>query len=286
MHALWTSGTVQIAPAARRRISRRARHRAAALVARYSQAARSPSSCPSSLPPFVRRPDAHPARGSENRTATRSCFAPPVPLSPGCADAVAASPGAGASIRRFAPICQRSCESPNEPVPRWRQAPGIYRFPRRLFHTHGPREQLRCEGERRLSVRPNQHTGKVLSRVRGHPGIGHRGNRGIMRSVKGARYKTRMAVFLVLCDPEDAESARHPLAEYGDTFRLSRSNYLLRTDRHRDDVWSDLRRRPEIRVPDALLVVAIQDPFRTLVSGDARRWLERVWLKDNNEPFL
>lgn len=97
-----------------------------------------------------------------------------------------------------------------------------------------------------------------------------------------------MAILLVLCDSEDAESVRRALGEYGETFRLSRSNYLLQTDRHRDDVWSDIRRRPETRFPEALLVVAIQDPFRTLVSGEVRHWLQRVSVEDpeNNAPFL
>lgn len=109
-----------------------------------------------------------------------------------------------------------------------------------------------------------------------------------MPGLKGAPYITRMAVLLVLCDSEDSASVRSALEEYGEVFRLSRLNYLLHTERHRDDVWADLRRRPETRVPDALLVVPISEPFRTLVSGEARHWLERVSTQDpdNNEPFL
>ena len=97
-----------------------------------------------------------------------------------------------------------------------------------------------------------------------------------------------MAVLLVLCDPEDSENVGFAIGEYGESFRLSRANYLLHTERHRDDVWSDLRRRPETRAPDSVLVVPIQDPFRTLANGEVKYWLQRVSAKDpdNNEPFL
>lgn len=85
-----------------------------------------------------------------------------------------------------------------------------------------------------------------------------------------------MAVLLVLCDPEDAALVAGAITEYGKTFRLSGSDYLLSTDKHRDEIWSDLRRRPGLSMPDSLLLVPMQDPFRGAAHGEVQRWLKRV----------
>lgn len=85
-----------------------------------------------------------------------------------------------------------------------------------------------------------------------------------------------MAVLLVLCDPEDAELVTNAIREYGRTFRLSSSDYLLSTEKHRDEVWGDLRRLPGIRKAGSLLLIPMQEPFRGAAHGEAQRWLQSV----------
>jgi hypothetical protein len=85
-----------------------------------------------------------------------------------------------------------------------------------------------------------------------------------------------MAVLLVLCDPEDAVGVAGAIEELGRTFRLSSSDFLLSTDRQRDDVWRELRARADLRAPEALLLISMHEPFPGIASGEVRRWLRHV----------
>lgn len=83
-----------------------------------------------------------------------------------------------------------------------------------------------------------------------------------------------MPVLLVLCDPEDSDLIEDAIKKYGKMFRLSGSDHLISTDRHRDELWSELRRAPGIRSPDSLLLVPMQEPFRGAAKGQVPRWLQ------------
>lgn len=83
-----------------------------------------------------------------------------------------------------------------------------------------------------------------------------------------------MTVLLVLCDSGDAELVANAIKEYGRTYRLSSSDHLLSTDKHRDEIWSDLRRWPGIRKLDSLLVISMRDPFRGAAHTEVQRWLK------------
>jgi hypothetical protein len=85
-----------------------------------------------------------------------------------------------------------------------------------------------------------------------------------------------MAVLLVLCDPEDSERVANAIAAYGRTFRLSSSDCLLSTETHRDEVWHELHRRTDIRRPESLLLVPMQEPFRGAAGEEVpRRWMNQ-----------
>lgn len=84
-----------------------------------------------------------------------------------------------------------------------------------------------------------------------------------------------MSILLVLCDAADAECLERAFEEYGEAFRLSRSSYLIRSDKHHDETLSQLRTLPCLIRPDSLFVIRVQQPYIGPVSADVNRWLRR-----------
>ena len=93
-----------------------------------------------------------------------------------------------------------------------------------------------------------------------------------------------MAVLLVLCDSQDAAKVSGAIRGYGESMCLSRSSYLLATDKRADAVWSELRRRETLMAPESLLVLSFKGAFKGPITEQVQNWLEEVPDTESGSP--
>lgn len=89
-----------------------------------------------------------------------------------------------------------------------------------------------------------------------------------------------MRILLVLCDTRgDGESTarlRQAIEEYGESFSLSETSYLLYTDRSSDAVFENLRHHAGPESKESLLVLSLPEPYTGRAPTKVRLWMERL----------
>lgn len=89
-----------------------------------------------------------------------------------------------------------------------------------------------------------------------------------------------MQVLLVLCDTQGSneriERLVRALGKYGDSFAISDSAYLLRTEASSERVFDGLRKDPELRQSESLLVLTMAQPYTGRAPARVLLWLQQA----------